>query len=80
MLQQLVTDAMAKGVVDVLEAIEVDEEHADALPRALCLGDRLRQPFVQQQAVGQSRQRIARRQVLQPFLRFDPRRYVLHER
>ena len=49
-------------------------------PVRLRLGDRLRQPLVQQQPVRQPRQRIARREVLQPFLRLDPRAHVLHER
>ena len=48
-LQQLVADAMAERVVDVLEAVEVDEQHADAATVALRLRDRLRQALVQQQ-------------------------------
>ena len=32
-LQQLVADAMAERVVDVLEAVEIDEQHADAAVR-----------------------------------------------
>ncbi len=69
-----------RRVVDVLEPVEVDEQHADATAAALGLRDRLRQPLVQQQAVGQSRQRIARGHVLQAFLGPDPQRHVLHER
>ncbi len=48
-----------------------------AAPR---LRDRLRQALVQQQAVGQAGQRVARGEVLQPLFRLDPRRHVLHER
>ena len=54
-LQELVADAMAERVVDVLEAVEVDEQHADAMAAALGLRDRLRQALVQQQPVGQAR-------------------------
>ena len=79
-LQQLVADPVAERVVDVLEAVEVDEQHADAAAAALRLRDRLRQPLVQQQPVGQAGQRVARRHVLQPLLGLDPRRHVLHER
>ena len=79
-LQQLVADAVAQRVVDVLEAVEVDEQHADAPPRPARLRDRLRQSLVQQQAVRQAGQRVARRHVLQPFLGLDPRADVLHER
>ena len=79
-LQELVADAMAERVVDVLEAVEVDEQHADAMAAALGLRDRLRQALVQQQPVGQAGQRVARREILQPLLGLDPRRHVLHER
>ena len=79
-LQQLVADPVAERVVDVLEAVEVDEQHADAAAAALRLRDRLRQPLVQQQAVRQAGQRVARRHVLEALLGLDPRRHVLHER
>ena len=79
-LQELVADPVAERVVDVLEAVEVDEQHADAAAAALRLRDRLREPLVQQQAVGQSGQRVARGHVLQAFLGLDPQRHVLHER
>ena len=79
-LQQLIADAMAERVVDVLEPVEVDEQHADAMSAALGLRDRLRQALVQQQPVGQAGQRVAGREVLQSFLGLDPRRDVLHER
>ena len=54
-LQELVADPVAERVVDVLEPVEVDEQHADAAAAALRLRDRLREPLVQQQPVGQSR-------------------------
>ena len=79
-LQELVADPVAERVVDVLEPVEVDEQHADATAAALRLRNRLRQALVQQQAIGQSGQRVARGHVLQPLLRLDPRRHVLHER
>ena len=79
-LQELVADPVPERVVDVLEPVEVDEQHADATAAALRLRDRLREPLVQQQPVGQSRQRVARRHVLQALLGLDPRRNVLHER
>ena len=79
-LQELVADPVAERVVDVLEPVEVDEQHADAAPAALRLRDRLRQTLVQQQTVRQPGQRVARGHVLQPLLRLNPRRHVLHER
>jgi hypothetical protein len=37
--QRSVADVMAEGVVDDLEAIEVDEQHADRLIRAFADGE-----------------------------------------
>src|SRR6186713_3357293 len=47
--QELVAYAMAERVVDVLEAVEVDEQHAHAMTAALRLRDGLPQALVQQQ-------------------------------
>ena len=71
---------MAERVVDVLEAVEVDEQHADAAAVAPRLRDRLRQALLQQQAVGQAGERVARGHVLQALLGLDARRHVLNER
>ena len=51
-LQQLVADTMAQRVVDVLEPVQIDEQHADATAVAPRLGDRLTQALLQQQPVG----------------------------
>ena len=62
-LQQLVARGMTEGVVDRLELIEVevvDRHHLIVLEAA----QRLLQPLVQQHAVGQIRQRIVMRHVL----------------
>ncbi len=71
LLQQLVADPVSQRVIDVLEPVEIDVEHADVAAVALGLSDRLRQPLLQQQAVRQPGQRIARGQILQPLLRLD---------
>ena len=57
-LEQAVADIVAQGVVDVLEAIEVDEHHGE--PRAVARRrvDRLLQAVVQQRAVGEPGERI----------------------
>ena len=63
--QQLVTDDVAILVVDALEVVEVDEDHADrgSLPHAS--GERHREAIAQQRAVRQVRQRIVERPVLE---------------
>jgi hypothetical protein len=59
-LQQFVADPVTERVVDILEPVEVDEQHADATAVALRLRDRLREPLVQQQRLeGRSARRIA---------------------
>jgi hypothetical protein len=79
-LQKLVADPVAQRVVDVLEAVEVDEQHAHAPSAPARLRDRLRQALVQQQAVRQPGQRVAGGHVLQALFRLDARAHVLHER
>ena len=67
------------GVVDVLEAVEIDEHYADASAAALGVSDCLREPLLQQQSIRQSGQRVARRQILQALFGLDARRHVLDE-
>ena len=57
-LQQLVADRMAERIVDVLEAIQIEEQHRDLLAVARRQGDRLADAVVQQHAVGQAGQEV----------------------
>ena len=50
--QKLITGRMAKGVIHVLEAIQVEAQEGELLLR-LCTRDPLRQIAVEQQAIGQ---------------------------
>jgi len=52
---------VSQGVVDVLEAVEIDEQEADAASLALRRGESAIGPFGEQQPVGQTRQRVVRR-------------------
>ena len=79
-LEKLVADPVSQRVVDILETVEVDEQHADPTAGALRMRDRLCQALLQQQPVGQTGQRVARCHVLQALLGPDPRRHVLRER
>ena len=54
---------MAEGVVDVLEVVEIDEQHRD-LPRAAAPAQRVLELGLEQQAIGQAGQRIVMRHVL----------------
>lgn len=50
--EQLVADGVAKGVVHLLEVVEVEAEHGEA-GLAPGLGDRPLDPLAQQHAIGQ---------------------------
>ena len=49
--EELVARVVAEAVVDVLEAVEVEERDADGRLRALAARDRLAEPVDEQQAV-----------------------------
>jgi hypothetical protein len=68
-LQQLVARVVAERVVDGLEAVEVDEHEGEAAVHARGIHHRLLEAVVQQDAVGQPRERIARGEVLGALLR-----------
>jgi hypothetical protein len=57
-LQELVAGGMAEGVVDVLEPVQVEEEHRDLLLVARGEGDGLRHAVVQEHAVRQAGQEV----------------------
>jgi hypothetical protein len=63
--QQFVAQRVAQRVVDVLEAVEVDEQHGDDPVVLARLGQRIAERFVEQAAVRQARQRIEMRQAHQ---------------
>ena len=60
--QQLVAEAVAEGVVDVLEAIEVEEHHRQRRLLPLRVRQRDREPVAEEVAVRQRRQRVVRLQ------------------
>ena len=63
--QQLVARVVAERVVDVLEAVQVDQDDRAALA-ALAALDGLLRPFAEPFAVGQAGQRVVQRLVLVP--------------
>ncbi len=63
---QLVADVMAERVVDVLEVIEVDIEHGGGRRARAHLLDHRLQPLAEEDAVGQSAQRVVHGEVAQP--------------
>jgi hypothetical protein len=56
---------MAKAVIDGLEAVEVEEHQREVLAGACARCNRLGNPVFQQAAVGQARQAVVQRQVMQ---------------
>ena len=62
-VQQFVAHGMTQRVVDVLEAVEVDQQHGHRVPRARRGAHRLVEAIVEQRAVGQARERVAEGQV-----------------
>ena len=66
--EQLVADAVAHGVVDDLEVVEVDEQHARDQRRPPGGGELLGDPVLEQHPVGQPGQRVVEGPVLQLLL------------
>ena len=62
-LQKEVTHGVAHGVVDVLEAIQIEEQHGGPGPLTLGTQDCLLQAVVEQQPVGEFGQRVVVRQM-----------------
>ena len=61
--QQFITDRMAETVVDVLEAVQIDEQHAHPLPIAMRPFHGMRQSRLSEQAIGQTGERVIVRQL-----------------
>ncbi len=70
--EQLVTGLVADGVVDGLEAVEVDEEHGGAGVARAAAGEGLADPGGEQGPVGQVGERVVLGVVLQLGLEPDP--------
>jgi hypothetical protein len=70
--QQLVAEPGAERVVDVLEAVQRDEQHHHAPRFLLRQRDGVGQRLEEQGAVGQAGQAVVVRHVLQQFLRLAP--------
>src|SRR5262249_46949948 len=66
--EQLVADAVAVLVVDLLEVVEVDEQHAGLAGLALGLGQRVVEAVLQERAVRQAGERVVQRVVSHPVL------------
>src|SRR6202007_417802 len=56
--QQIIARTVTEGVVDELEAIEIDHEQREFMSLPVRLGDRLRHAVIEQQAVGKASERI----------------------
>ncbi len=63
-LDELVTDGVAEGIVDVFQPVEVDEHHRDLVAGAMRLRDRDDEPVDEQRPVRQPGQRVVIGEVL----------------
>ena len=61
LLQQLVAGAVAEAVVDLLEPVEVDEQHREHVPGPRGAGQRLVEPVAEQRAVGEVGEAVVER-------------------
>ena len=59
---------MSQAVVDELEAVEIEEEHGEAVPKAIGLSAGARQSFEEQSSVRQARQIVVRGVVCESIL------------
>ena len=73
--QQLIADGVAQGVVDVLEAVEIEQQDRNHAALAASTGQLLAEPIVQQGAVGQAGEPIVQGQT-PDHLRAKPDRSV----
>ena len=71
-LQQLVTGRMPQRIVDVLEAVQIDDDDRDGTLGARLATQRLGQPVEQQHPVRQARQRVVQRLAAELVLERTP--------
>src|SRR2546427_1229214 len=62
--KQLVPVSMSERVVDLLEAVEIDDEDTDAIAAPSCSEQRLPAPVEIQRAIGQPGQAVMQREIL----------------
>jgi hypothetical protein len=70
--QQIVADRMTHGVVDPLEAVQVDEHEADPRPAPASAGNRTSARLVERPPIGQPRQFVRGGLVTQAVLQEHP--------
>ena len=62
--EDLISDGMTVGVIDLFEIIHINEEHRDPCFIALRSLDGFREAIFQEASVGETRQRIVQREVI----------------
>ena len=72
LLQQLVAGAVAEAVVDLLEAVEVDEQHREHLLGPRRAGERLVEPVAEERAVRKPGEAVVERLTRQLLLEPNP--------
>ncbi|MNP33505.1 hypothetical protein D3C76_1267470 [compost metagenome] len=82
-LEQLIAGIVPKRIVDLLEAVEVKEQHRQLPMITTCLADALAQQHAEQTAIGQRRKAVVIGQILDIFgvgnFRFASAQAALHQ-
>lgn len=76
LLQQQVAGVVAEGVIDLFEAVEVEQEQGERPPGARRVEERLPCAIVEQQAVGQARKGVVEGLAPQLLSQMDARGHV----
>jgi hypothetical protein len=75
-LQELVAGEMAKGIVDLLETIEIEKQQRDLFPVARRQCDGLANSIVQEHSIGQASEKVVRCQMGDLFCHSAGRAYI----
>jgi hypothetical protein len=70
-LEHQITRRMAQGVVDILEAVEVEEQQRRHVASTADAGDRVLEPLEEQDAVGQAGERVVHGEIFGPATGLD---------
>src|ERR1017187_1121556 len=65
-LKQFIANRMSQRIIDVLESIQIEEEYREQSGITMCPGDGLVKAVIEEQAIGQSGEKVVFRQMSHP--------------
>jgi hypothetical protein len=68
MAQNRVTRRMAKSIIDILEAVEIDEQHGEASSGPLQVGEKVAEGVIEGRTVAEPGERVGMGKLRQPVL------------